>query len=96
MVLVDNWYSRPRLFEIADQSWFPSFMRKHEYSILEYIWSNHMKSAQDVPPYELAAGIIEKAVKDVEDRQVVGKGVQVVDFCSGAGGPMPSVERVFK
>lgn len=94
-MLIDHWYSRPRLFEVADQSWCPAFMRRHEYSILEYIWSHHMPSVQDQPPYELAAKIMDKAVQSVEAN--VGKGeVQVVDFCSGAGGPMPSIERVFK
>jgi hypothetical protein len=85
-------------------------MRKHEYTILEYIWSHHMKSVQDRPLYELAADTVARAVEHIEGgtesegngQSVDAKGekerkeVQVVDFCSGAGGPTPSIERVFK
>jgi hypothetical protein len=47
---------------------------------------------QSRSPAELAAEVID----DILERISGDKDVQVVDFCSGAGGPVSAVEKIIK
>ncbi|GAB7350230.1 hypothetical protein MBLNU459_g0883t1 [Dothideomycetes sp. NU459] len=49
-------------------------------------WTHRLPLIQRVPPAELAASLIHDILDDVDD-------IKVIDFCSGAGGPIPVIEK---
>ena len=60
--------------------------------MLTSFWTRSLPFIQTATPAELAASVVSDAVSDLEmdqDSEVV-----VVDFCSGGGGPVPTIERV--
>lgn len=93
--------SRPRLFEIADQPWCPAFIRAHTQAVLTFLWVHRIPPFQSRAPYERAADVLDSLIRHVEEEQgsrsEKGKDkLRVVDCCSGAGGPMPLIERKIK
>jgi len=104
-------YRRPRFIEVHDQEWCPPWMRDHLTGMLTYLWNHRIPPFQPQAPYQLAATALEGMINEIEatpvrasgdpekdaeaDRQRCG-GLRVVDCCSGAGGPMPLIERQLK
>ncbi|KAI9791813.1 MAG: hypothetical protein M1816_003358 [Peltula sp. TS41687] len=81
-----------RFFELADQSWFPGYIRGKIQEMLTNFWTRRIPFIQTATPAELAASVVSDAVSDLEKDQ--DSEVVVVDFCSGGGGPVPTIERV--
>jgi hypothetical protein len=72
----------PRLFEIHEQRWFPQFLRDQFVDELQMI-------LEVMNTYEPIAHLLRKRLEECgSDR--------VVDLCSGAGGPWPSLVRRFE
>ena len=104
-------YRRPRLIEVHDQQWWPPWMRDHLTGMLTFLWNHRIRPFQAQAPYQLAATALEDLINEIEstpsrssgdpekddetERQRRG-GLRVVDCCSGAGGPMPFIERQIK
>jgi hypothetical protein len=47
---------------------------------------------QKVSPAELAAAVILRTLEEIGD--IDNSKISVIDFCSGAGGPIPTIERI--
>ncbi|KAI0441430.1 hypothetical protein F4803DRAFT_418001 [Xylaria telfairii] len=81
------WIPRLHLFEIADQSWFPAFLRAYVQAGLTHAWTTRVPLLQPCSPATLVANIL---------RRELGASVSAytyIDFCAGAGGPTPYIER---
>lgn len=78
---------RLHLSEIDDQSWFPAPLRASVQACLTLLWRVRFPLIQSVSPSALVA----KTLHDVLGSRL--KEYTFVDFCSGAGGPTPYIER---
>ncbi|KAI1118231.1 hypothetical protein F5Y14DRAFT_399697 [Nemania sp. NC0429] len=81
------WIPRLHLFEIADQSWFPPFLRAYVQTGLTHAWTTRIPLLQPCSPATLVANIL---------RRELGASVSsyaYIDFCAGAGGPTPHIEK---
>lgn len=81
------WIPRMHLFEIDDQPWFPPWLRARVQDGLTHAWTTSLPPLQACSPAALVAQTLQR---------VLGRSVgryTYVDFCSGAGGPTPSIER---
>ncbi|KAI4193076.1 MAG: hypothetical protein LQ348_002976 [Seirophora lacunosa] len=78
---------RIHFYEIADQSWFPAFLREKVQAALTLLWTTRFPPFQSLPPASLVARILQSVLGRSIDEYVF------VDFCSGAGGPTPKLER---
>ncbi|MCJ1389405.1 hypothetical protein MMC18_002262 [Xylographa bjoerkii] len=79
----------PRIhwYEINDQSWFPSYLRARVQAGLTLMWTVNLPIIQPSSPGELVAATLQR---------VLGKRISdytFVDFCAGAGGPTPYIEK---
>lgn len=73
--------------------------------MLTLAWTNRFPGLQRQAPSELVVDVLERVLgglslgkeggKGKAEREDVG-GMSVVDFCSGAGGPIQTIERVMK
>ncbi|EMR62525.1 hypothetical protein UCREL1_10542 [Eutypa lata UCREL1] len=83
------WIPRMHLFEIDDQPWFPSFLRAHVQAGLTHAWNFRLPPLQASTPAALVAETLR--------RTLGGDGgaakYTYIDFCAGAGGPTPDIER---
>jgi hypothetical protein len=68
---------RQRWFEIHDQAWFPGFLRDRVTEALEAVWNGHRT-------YGPIAGRLREAIRRSGAQQIV-------DLCSGSGGPWPGL-----
>ncbi len=73
---------RLRLFEIHEQSWFPQFLRDQFVDGLQMI-------LEATNTYQPIAQLLRKRLEQCGSERVL-------DLCSGAGGPWPSLVRHFK
>ncbi len=73
---------RVKLFEIHDQPWFPDFLRREVLDALQMI-------LEHTDAYRPIAGRLREALHRSGSRDVV-------DLFSGAGGPWPSLVRLFE
>ncbi|KAK8258248.1 hypothetical protein IWZ00DRAFT_39662 [Phyllosticta capitalensis] len=80
-----------RFFEIADQWICPPVVRRCCQNILASEWAYRLPFIQPSSPADLAAAIISKALDDFADSD--DSSFTVVDFCSGSGGPVPTIEK---
>jgi hypothetical protein len=71
-----------RLFEIHEQPWVPQFLRDEFVDELQMI-------LEVMNTYEPIAHILRKRLEDCGSKRVL-------DLCSGAGGPWPSLAREFE
>ena len=71
-----------RLFEIHEQPWFPQFLRD------QFVDSLQM-NLEVTNTYQPIASLLRSRLKECGSHQVV-------DLCSGAGGPWPSLVRDFE
>ncbi|OTA61531.1 hypothetical protein K449DRAFT_382917 [Hypoxylon sp. EC38] len=81
------WIPRLHLWEIDDQPWFPSFLRAYVQTGLMHAWTVYIPILQP----SSAATIVAETL-----RRVLGARVSrhtYIDFCAGAGGPTPFIER---
>ncbi|MCJ1313433.1 hypothetical protein MMC25_007111 [Agyrium rufum] len=79
--------SRIHFYEINDQSWFPSYFREKVQAGLTLLWTFRVPFIQSTSPAALVAQILQ---------EVLGPKIydyEYVDFCAGAGGPTPFIER---
>ncbi|MFZ0883721.1 MAG: hypothetical protein WAN14_10015 [Candidatus Acidiferrales bacterium] len=71
-----------RLFEIHEQPWFPQFLRDQFVDGLQMI-------LEVMNTYQPIAQLLQKCMEECGSERVV-------DLCSGAGGPWPSLVRYFE
>lgn len=76
-----------RLFEIDDQSWFPASLRGCVQAVLTHLWSYKAPLIQPASPASLVARTLQQVLGDSLKQNTF------VDFCSGAGGPTPYIEK---
>lgn len=84
MVLMN---SRIHFFEIHEQEWFPDYLREKVQSCLTLFWTIKLPVIQKASAAQSVAGILSRVVND-KIRQYT-----YVDFCAGAGGPTPTIEK---
>ncbi len=91
---------RSRLIEIHEQPWTPACIRQPIQECLSLAWTLRFWPVQRRSPAEVAVEVLEEVVQRVGGR---GEGeaedeepMRIVDFCSGAGGPVPTIERMIK
>jgi len=77
-----------RLFEIDDQPWFAPTLRLHVQSCLTLLWTLRFPLLQPTSPASLVAQSLQSVLGPSNLRNYT-----FVDFCSGAGGPTPYIER---
>ncbi|KAK1759770.1 hypothetical protein QBC47DRAFT_373033 [Echria macrotheca] len=78
---------RMHLFEIDDQTWFPSFLRARVQAALTTVWTTRVPYLQPQSPAQLVARLISSQLgSSVRD-------YVFIDFCAGGGGPTPSIEK---
>lgn len=79
--------SRIHFYEINDQPWFPQYLREMVQSCLTVCWTFRAPVLQKASPAQAVASIIYQTLSDgVVD-------YTYVDFCAGAGGPTPFIEK---
>ena len=77
---------RLHLFEIDDQPWFPPSLRLYVQAVLTHLWDFRLPPLQSHTPSSLVALVLQKTL----GHHI--RNYTFVDFCSGAGGPTPSIE----
>lgn len=87
-----NPYARSRLIEFHEQPYTPPAIRQPVQDMLTFAWTHRVWPLQHTSPAVLAGQVLEQALSRIG----AGEKVAVVDFCSGAGGPIPTIERVVK
>ncbi|KAK5048362.1 hypothetical protein LTR84_006032 [Exophiala bonariae] len=80
------WLPRRHYFEVADQPWFPQFLREKVQDYLTLGWINKFPIIQPTCPAALVARILSTILGPRVSEYVY------VDFASGAGGPTPYIE----
>ncbi|KAI1473021.1 uncharacterized protein F4812DRAFT_36210 [Daldinia caldariorum] len=78
---------RLHLWEIDDQPWFPSFLRAYVQDGLTHAWTVHIPLLQPSSPATIEAETLLRVLGPSASRYTY------IDFCAGAGGPTPQVER---
>merc|ERR1712000_728892 len=78
---------RMHLFEIDDQTWFPPFFRRLVQTILLKTWHMQLPFIQPLSPGRMIAHLL---IRELGDD--LGN-FTFVDFCAGAGGPIPVLEK---
>lgn len=92
-------YNRPRLIEMHETEICPPIFRRPIQALLTMFWTTRVRPFQRKAPYEAVVDILESVIQDIEhdsDGQGGSGKVRVVDCCSGAGGPMPLIEKEIK
>ncbi|OBT66911.1 hypothetical protein VE03_04160 [Pseudogymnoascus sp. 23342-1-I1] len=84
MVLISR---RIQFYEIADQPWFPEYFLRKVQSCLTVAWNFRMPIMQKHSPAQVVSSILYNTL----DKSVTE--YTYVDFCAGAGGPTPCIER---
>ncbi|CUG93486.1 transmembrane protein, putative [Bodo saltans] len=74
---------RLHLLEFHEQQWFPEHIRELVVETLYLIWTQ-----VPMPSMSMAQSVVCRVIEDVLRET---KCVEMVDLCSGGGGPMPSV-----
>ncbi len=77
-----------RLFEIDDQSWFPPSLRLSVQACLTKVWKFQAPFLQTTSPASLVAHTLQSVLGPSNLQKYT-----FVDFCAGAGGPTPYIER---
>ncbi|KAH8903498.1 hypothetical protein BR93DRAFT_884960 [Coniochaeta sp. PMI_546] len=81
------WVPRMHVFEIDDQPWFPNFLRAKVQAALTRAWTTSVPFFQSGSPAQLAARVLASELGSRVRSYVY------IDFCAGAGGPTPSIEK---
>ncbi|KAK8120672.1 hypothetical protein PG999_004792 [Apiospora kogelbergensis] len=80
---------RMHLFEIDDQPWFPSYLRGLVQEGLHHAWTTSLPL---IFPQGSPASVVARTLQQVLGRGNVSR-YTYIDFCAGAGGPTPVIER---
>jgi len=78
---------RIHFYEINDQSWFPQYLREKVQSSLTLCWTFRAPLLQKASPARLVATTLYQNLSD----NIMN--YTYVDFCAGAGGPTPFIEK---
>ncbi|TVY30955.1 hypothetical protein LHYA1_G000255 [Lachnellula hyalina] len=78
---------RIHFYEINDQAWFPQYLREKVQSCLTLCWTFRAPVLQKVSPAQLITTTLYATLTDNVTNY------KYVDFCAGAGGPTPFIER---
>lgn len=73
---------RIQLFEIEDQSWFPSWIRTCMTRLI-IVMHGILKTNKDLPQ------LVARVLKETNTKQII-------DLCSGSGGPMPEAVEIIE
>lgn len=94
---------RRRFIEFHEQPYTPSFIRQPIQDMLTLAWTNRFPGLQRRAPAEMVVGVLERVLGGAGVGTSKGgdggddlEGMTVVDFCSGAGGPIQTIERIMK
>ncbi|KAI9790035.1 MAG: hypothetical protein M1835_001256, partial [Candelina submexicana] len=79
---------RIHFFEINDQTWFPAYLREKIQASLTLAWRIKLPFVQVASPASLAASVLRRILNTSTSKYTV------VDFCAGAGGPTPTIEKL--
>lgn len=91
---------RLHLFEICDLAHCPAAIRASCQAMLTAQWTTRLPLLQTAAPASHAAELLTTLISRIEHANparspdVPAPAVTVVDFCSGAGGPIPTIERL--
>ncbi|KAL3421780.1 hypothetical protein PVAG01_05936 [Phlyctema vagabunda] len=78
---------RIHFYEINDQAWFPQYLREKVQSCLTLAWTFRVPVLQKASPAQLVATTLNRTLSDEVMKHTY------VDFCAGAGGPTPYIEK---
>lgn len=78
---------RIHFYEINDQTWFPQYLREKVQSCLTLCWTFRVPIIQKASPAQLVASTLSRALSNAVTTYTY------VDFCAGAGGPTPFIEK---
>ncbi|KAL2069601.1 hypothetical protein VTL71DRAFT_14280 [Oculimacula yallundae] len=78
---------RIHFYEINDQAWFPQYLREKVQSCLTLCWTFRVPVLQKASPAQLVASTLYRTLADDVTNYTY------VDFCAGAGGPTPFIEK---
>ncbi|RYP43368.1 hypothetical protein DL768_009962 [Monosporascus sp. mg162] len=81
------WIPRLHFFEIDDQPWVPPFLRRHVQAGLTHAWLFRLPPLLSSTPAAQVAETLRRTLGADATRYTY------VDFCAGAGGPTPEIER---
>ncbi|RFU24714.1 hypothetical protein B7463_g11629, partial [Scytalidium lignicola] len=79
---------RIHFYEIDDQPWFPPYLREKVQSCLTLAWTFKVPLLQKASPAQLVASTLLHILGDAARKYTY------VDFCAGAGGPTPYIEKI--
>ncbi|KAH8818991.1 hypothetical protein F5884DRAFT_892104 [Xylogone sp. PMI_703] len=79
---------RIHFYEIDDQAWFPPYLRERVQSCLTLCWTFKVPLLQKASPAQLVARTLLHILGDK------AREYTYVDFCAGAGGPTPYIEKI--
>ncbi len=97
-IMSSPYTTRSRLIEIHELPSTPSFLRQPIQEFLHLAWVLRFWPIQRQSPAELVVGVLEGIVGRLNGRDNSGKelSMRIVDLCSGAGGPIPHIEKIIK
>jgi len=78
---------RIHFYEINDQPWFPQYLRERVQSCLTLAWTFRVPIIQQASPAQLVASTLYRVLSHSVTQYTY------VDFCAGAGGPTPYIEK---
>ncbi|KUJ12288.1 uncharacterized protein LY89DRAFT_652697 [Mollisia scopiformis] len=78
---------RIHFYEINDQAWFPQYLREKVQSCLTLCWTFRVPILQKASPAQLVTSTLYRVLGDSVTSYTY------VDFCAGAGGPTPFIEK---
>ncbi|CAG8980669.1 hypothetical protein HYALB_00013590 [Hymenoscyphus albidus] len=78
---------RIHFYEINDQTWFPQCLREKVQSCLTLCWQFRVPIIQKASPAQLVASTLFRTLSNNVTNYTY------VDFCAGAGGPTPYIEK---
>lgn len=96
------------MIELHEQPWTHPAIRDGVQKILTKVWTTRIVPVQQRAPVECVGEVLEEVIRKLEEgsegmdkkrdgqQQKVEGDITVVDFCSGAGGPMKEIERLLK
>lgn len=87
---------RNRFIEFHEQPYVPAYIRRPIQDMLTLAWTNTFWPLQKQSPSELIVDVLEEQVRKLTRTGQAGGRLSVVDFCSGAGGPIRTIERIMK
>ncbi|GAB7337144.1 hypothetical protein MBLNU457_g2538t1 [Dothideomycetes sp. NU457] len=82
---------RLQLFELCDLSTVPSIIKHRCQETLTQQWTRRLPLLQSAAPSSLAATLLQRVLDNITDINSVP--YTLIDFCSGAGGPVPVIEK---